>query len=442
MPNTKTLTLMGAILIAVCGFLTTAAPAFATSKENVLHSFHGKDGGWPTANLIFDASGNLYGTTFMDGAHGCGTVFELTPQTSGRWQRKLLHTFNRNDGCLSNAGHLLFDASGNLYGTAENGGAHESGVVFELEPQANGTWTEKVLYSFCSASGCTDGSWPYANLVFDTAGNLYGLTVYGGTNSSNCDGFGCGTVFQLAPGAGGTWTETVLYSFCSMSGCADGAEPWTGLISDAAGNLYGMTTEGGRSGCELGCGTVFQLASGANGSWTETVLYSFCSVGRCTDGAVPYGSLIFDAAGNLYGTTASGGTHGNYGTVFQLVAGASGTWTEKVLHRFHLRENDHDGYDPFAGLVFDAAGSLYGTTRGGGAYGNYGTVFQLTPKTNGNWRETVLHSCKQHGKGGYAYSASLIFDAAGNLYGTAPVGGASGEGCGGGGCGTVFEIKP
>jgi uncharacterized repeat protein (TIGR03803 family) len=335
---------------------------------------------------------------------------------------------------------LLFDTSGNLYGTAENGGAHGEGVVFELEPQANGTWTEKVLYNFCSASGCTDGSWPYANLISDAAGNLYGLTAYGGTISSNCFGFGCGTVFRLSPGAGGTWTETVLYGFCSMSNCTDGAEPWTGLISDAAGNLYGMTTEGGRSGCRQGCGTVFQLTSGANGKWTETVLYSFCSEGRCTDGAQPSGSLIFDAAGNLYGTTTIGGTHGNYGTVFQLVSGANGTWTEKVLHRFHLRDNDHDGYNPYAGLVFDSAGTLYGTTKGGGAYGDCGTVFQLTPKTNGNWTERVLHSFKRTGKGGYGLSASLIFDGAGNLYSTATWGGDD-TGCNDG-CGTVFEITP
>ena len=289
---------------------------------------------------------------------------------------------------------------------------------------------EKVLYSFCAASGCADEQLPSGGLVFDAAGHLYGTTVYGGANG------GAGTVLQLAPGANGTWTETVLYNFCSARQCTDGWSPYAGVIVDAVGNLYGTTYNGGA----YGFGTVFQLAPGANGTWTEKVLYNFCAAQHCADGKAPSASLIFDAAGNLYGTTFFGGSAYDLGTVFQLAPGTNGRWTEKVLHRFGNGKDD--GYWPDGSLIFDSAGTLYGITRQGGAHVYYGTVFQLVRGTNGKWSEKVLHSFNYDGKDGYYPGGSLVVDAAGNLYGTTPFGGPNGSGCDKYGCGTIFKLAP
>jgi uncharacterized repeat protein (TIGR03803 family) len=201
-----------------------------------------------------------------------------------------------------------------------------------------------------------DGYDPWAGLIFDTAGNLYGTTRWGGVH-------GYGTVFQLAPGANGAWTENILHSFVHNN--QDGVEPFAGLIFDTDGNLYGTTLEGG----SYADGTVFQLAPEAKGKWKEGVLHRF----RGRDGVHPIASLIFDATGNLYGTTTEGGLY-NYGTVFRLVPGANGAWTENVLHKFF--DNHQDGFHAGAALIFDAAGNLYGTTAEGGAY-DYGTVFEI-----------------------------------------------------------------
>ena len=421
-----------------------AATLFATSTwaqihEQVLHNFqyNGTDGVLPFAGLIFDAAGNLYSTTSEGGTYGVGTVFELTPAAGGGWTETVLHSFgNGTDGRGPNA--LIFDAAGNLYGTTSWGGTYTYGTVFELTPAAGGGWTEQVLYSFCSQTNCTDGAHPVAGLIFDAAGNLYGTTGHGGVYASCNSGTGCGTVFELTPTAGGGWTEKVLHNFGNGT---DGNSPSAGLIFDAASNLYGTTYVGGIycSGSG-GCGTVFELTPAAGGTWTETVLYSFCPAGYpCTDGIGPEAGLIFDAAGNLYGTTVQGGRY-DYGTVFELSPTAGGGWTETVLHNFG---NGLDGVDPSAGLIFDAAGNLYGTTSWGGYYGHYeyGTVFELTPAASGGWTETVLHSFG-NGTDGRAPLAGLIFDAAGNLYGTTSAGGTD-TSCpnGGYGCGTVFELQ-
>jgi uncharacterized repeat protein (TIGR03803 family) len=244
---------------------------------------------------------------------------------------------------------------------------------------------------------------------------LYGTTVDGGGVTSY------GTVFELTPSAGGVWTETVLHTF-AYSG-TDGYTPLAGLVFDASGNLYGTTVNGGA----YKYGTVFELTPTAGGGWTETVLHSFNNKG--TDGYWPYASLILDASGNLYGTTLNGGTS-NVGTVFELTPTAGGGWTETVLHNFRGK----DGYNPNSSLIFDAAGNLYGTTVKGGHYG-YGTVFELTPTAGGIWAETLLHSFNNNGTDGYWPYAGLIFDAVGNLYGTSYLGGAHGFG-------TVFEITP
>ncbi len=436
--------------VFACLFITI--PLFAASKENVLYSFKddGADGAEPYASLIPDHAGNLYGTTDAGGTYGYGTVFELTPGANGTWTEAVLYSFCAVGGCADGASplaSLILDGAGNLYGTTYSGGANGGGGVFQLAPEAGGTWMETTLYSFCAASGCTDGTNPQANLIFDAVGNLYSTTSAGGTGpckNQNGKIIGCGTVFELIPSGNGIWAETVLYSFTGHSN--DGAEPLAGVIFDPAGNLYGTTSSGGashRAACVRGyaCGTVFQLEPGENGKWTEKVLYSFCSATGCADGRDPVAGLTFDAAGNLYGTTNAGGGYEyepclsrvGCGAAFELTPGANGKWKEKTLHAFNGGHRGSDGGDPYAGLVFGAAGELYGTTALGGEW-QQGTVFQLKPGSNGKWSEAVRHSFGQ-AKDGAGPNGGLIVDATGNLYGTTVGGGAYGHG-------TVFEIIP
>jgi uncharacterized repeat protein (TIGR03803 family) len=360
--------------------LTTALTIFMASlfvtvtcmvaQEKVLHSFDGTNGSSPFDGLVFDAEGNLYGTTELGGTGlcavlgeviGCGTVLELSPKTGGGWTVKVLHNFidNGGGGNWPYAG-LILDAAGNLYGTTQQGGAFGGGAVFELTRTAVGGWAEKVLYSFdYSVEGC----YPQGSLVFDAAGNLYGTTEVGGPN-------GYGTVFELAHEAGGSWTETILHGFSNKDG--SGFDPIGGLVFDAAGNLYGTTYGGGAYGTPDGGGTAFELSPKPGGGWTEKVLHNF---GKGADGSQPHAGLIFDAAGNLYGTTLTGGAYG-HGTAFELSRRSGGAWTEKVLHNFN--DNSKDGFAPSASLIPDGAGNLYGTTANGGPSG-FGTVFEVTP---------------------------------------------------------------
>lgn len=422
MPNKKSaLTCLLSVFLVLSGFLTAARPSIAASKEKVLHSFC-YDGlncftaAYPYAGLIFDSDGNLYGTTTNGGFYDEGAAFELSPGTDGKWTEKVLHSFgNGKDGYSPFAG-LVFDSSGNLYGTTGtrfNG--KSSGTVFELSLNSNGKWTERVLHNFVNGK---DGMFPDANLVFDKAGNLYGTTSQGG----RYDLFG--TVFELSPSLDGKWTEQILHSFNNNG--KDGYQPLAGLIVDASGNLYGETSQGG-SGIGCSCGTVFELSPGKNGVWNEKVLHSFTSNGK--DGFYPYTGLTFDGGGNLYGTTYQGGTHSN-GTVFELSPGTRGRWTERVLHSF----DGNDGANPKAGLILDAGGNLYGTTQYGGTYSD-GTVFELLLGTNGKWTERVLHSFSNNRKDGTNPEAGVILDSSGNLYGTTRSGGTYDSG-------TVFEITP
>jgi uncharacterized repeat protein (TIGR03803 family) len=282
-------------------------------------------------------------------------------------------------------------------------------TVATLAPQSGASAVRlKTLYSFCAQENCTDGSEPGAGVIMDAAGHLYGTTATGGNAGPYVS---AGTVFELTPNAAKTkWTETVLYSFCAQGGtsCTDGDGPAAGLIRDAAGNLYGTTTGGGAHAGPSGSGegTVFELSPDATGTWTETVLYSFCAQENCTDGDSPEASLIRDAAGNLYGTTPTGGAHaalGNGGgTVFELTRNAAkATWTEKVLYSFcasSVAVLCSDGAGPAGGLIRDAAGNLYGTTEAGGASGS-DTVFQLIPNAaKSTWTHKILYSfCPQFG---------------------------------------------
>jgi uncharacterized repeat protein (TIGR03803 family) len=419
--------------LAIFAVILLGSSTWGARRENIL--LPGKEGFNPTASLISDRSGNLYGTTDKGGVQHGGTVFKLTPNKDGRWTESVIYNFcsltNCKDGKNPSAG-LIFDHEGNLYGTTGGGGggaygpykgcdnAYLCGTVFELTPNADGSWTESVLYSFCSVTDCLDGDGSGSGLVFDKVGNLYGTTVAGG-DATGCS-LGCGTVFELTPKAGGGgWTERVLYSFCSLTNCFDGNSPYASLTSDNAGNLYGTTVAGGdATSCSLGCGTVFELTPKAGGGWTETVLHKFINNGK--DGYSPYAGVVFDTAGNLYGTTYIGGAYSD-GTVFELMT-KNGSWTEKVLHNFNVK----GGVAPTTNLIFDSVGNLYGT-----ADGSNGKVWELTPIAGGGWSEKVLHSFI--GVDGSGPDASLIFDTIGNLYGTTLEGGTYNHG-------TVFELTP
>jgi len=377
------------LLAAVLGTLVTVATSVRAQTLTTLYSFAGgTDGVWPEAGLVMDEQGNLYGTTVGGGASGAGTVFELSP--SGR--ETVLYPFTGPDGA-SPMVDLIMDKQGNLYGTTLKGGAYNAGTVFMVTPSG----TETALHSF---TGGADGGWPLGGVIFDTQGNLYGTTDGGGAS-------GWGTVFELSPSG----TETVLHNFSfqpSIISTRDGQSPISAVF-DPRGNLYGTTLQGGA----WGTGTIFKVTPGkrqwstifCNLEWlnghysgvvfgpqgnlygttdtggaygegtvvmvtpscTETVLHSFTGG---ADGRLPYGGVIFDMQGNLYGTTRGGGAY-NGGTVFELTPSG----TEMVLYSFTWGA---DGGSPFGGVIFDTQGNLYGTTSVGGAYG-WGTVFKLTP---------------------------------------------------------------
>jgi uncharacterized repeat protein (TIGR03803 family) len=369
------------------------AAAPQSFSETVLYNFTGGPAGQdPYDGVLRDANGNLYGTTWGGGTNTYGVVYKV--DSSGT--ETVLHSFigGASDGAYPNAS-VLRDTAGNLYGTTSYGGSLtcNCGVVFEISPKGK----ETVLHVF---SG-TDGEVPYAGLIRDGAGNLYGTAAYGGT-------YGAGVVFKLDSSG----NETILHTF--SYGTTDGAFPYGTLIRDAAGNLYG-TTENGGSG---GGGIVFKLDPSGN----ETVLHNFA--GGASDGATPRSALIRDAAGNLYGTTQLGG-RANFGTIFRL--DPTGHFT--LLHSFA----GADGSLPYAGLTRDSAGNLYGTTYQGGdfscaAYG-CGVIFQV----NHSGQFSVIHTFTGFTDGAYP-EAGLTVDSAGNLYGTTSWGGSSYSG-------TVFELQ-
>ena len=393
-----------------------AVPPAQAQTFQVLHTFTGQqDGANPAAGLTRNRGGKLYGTT-SGGTIAYGSVFQLAEPGSGWVLSPLYDILQLSDGYDPDS-PLVFGPDGNLYGTTSVGGYRRCGgdgcgVVFKLQPPAAVCvsflcpWTETVLYTF---GGPPDG-WRPSGVVFDTAGNLYGVTENGG--SASCGGVGCGMVWELTP-SGGRWTETILYNF---QGGDDGQFPTGGLIFDAAGKLYGTTTAGTSED-----GTVYEL-SPSDGGWTKTILHNF----RASDGSAPQGPLVADQAGNLYGVTPQGGSS-NDGNLFELVR--SENWTFEVLYNF-------DGEQPSAGLVFDNAGNLYDTSNGGVL--NYGTVFKLTP-SNGSWVLTDLHDFSE--SDGIYPNGSLILDANGNIYGTSSAGGGFFGVCDGG-CGTAWEITP
>jgi uncharacterized repeat protein (TIGR03803 family) len=337
------------------------------------------------------------------------TAIVLLP--GGAWgasTENVLYTFQGTNDCQP-YGSLILDPDGNLYGTTY-GGHGLTGEVYEVTRSGSG-WTETTLHTF---TGGGDGLNPVTGLVRDQAGNLYGTTPVGG-------GPNRGVVYELSPNGSG-WTETVLYAF---SGGNDGAIPYSGLILDPSGNLYGATSQGGAGGN----GVVFKLTRGSSG-WTESVLYAFTGG---NDGGWPQGNLLFDPAGNLYGTTTQGGA-GGWGTAFKLTPGAGGAWTETSLHGF---TDGNDGVQPQAGVIRDRSGLLYGTASGGS--GSAGVVFQLrpypsvTPTVLGGWADKTVYSFTG-GSDGNGPDTGVILDPVGNLDGAAAEGGS--------GWGVVYQLVP
>ena len=391
--------------VALIALAFTMVSGAGAQTETILHSFTaGADGGEPIGGLISDTEGNLYGATEIGGENSAGAIYEMTPSTSGTWTETVLYSFSftSNQGIIPSSG-LVFDKQGNLYGVAE-GGTSGAGVIYGLSPGLNGVWTETAIYNF---SNGTDGSSGFlAGLAVDASGNLYGTTQNGGA-------YGYGTVFVLVRGTNGSWSKKILHSFSYND---DGGEPFAeNLVLDTAGNVYGTTLDGGAHDY----GVVFELIRGSSGSWSEKVLHSFTGG---ADGSGPEGGLTLDAAGNLYGCSSY--------SVFQLVPTSSGEWTENILHTF---TGGTDGSGPDSAPTFDKAGNLFGTTNAGGKH--RGTVFELTHQANGTWTERILHRfAETGGDGTFPFYTELVIDSKGNLYGTAG-GGTSNDG-------VVFEVTP
>jgi uncharacterized repeat protein (TIGR03803 family) len=369
-----------------------------------------------------DKAGNFYGTTAAGGYNGgscgsagCGTVFKLAQKGPG-WLLTTLYSFTGSNDGAEPESRVIFGPNGWLYGTTSGGGGSGSGTVFSLQPPpgvcktAVCPWTEKVLYRF---TGGTDGGSPVGDLIFDQAGNIYGVA-----NNGNGSGR-YGLVYELMPSGGG-WVENVLYDFSGLGG----TYPASGVIFGTTGNLYGTAEYGGS-----GFGTVYELTP-SNGGWTENILYTFQGG---SDGYYPVGGLIFDQSGSLFGTTQGPQDCCGGGTVFQLTSSGN-QWTLTTLHSL---SEGFDGW-PFASLSMDTAGNLYGTTSYNDGGGAYGTVFQLA-RGNGSWSYVLLHNFTGGSDGGGPFG-NVTLDMNGNIYGTGSGGGAY-PNCDAG-CGVVWEITP
>ena len=398
-------------------FLLCAATAITLSAQiTTLFTFDGTHGASPYAELVQATNGDLYGTTWGGGAKNAGTVFKINPAGTLTTLYSFCSQANCTDGVEPEAG-LFQAANGDLYGTTFYGGSYNHGTVFRITP----TGTLTTLYSFCSQSGCPDGSGPGAGLVQAANGDLYGTTYYGGGNFP-----GAGTVFKITP----TGTRTTVYIFCSQGSypiCPDGAlpNPWLSQATD--GDLYGTAYEGGATNN----GTVFRITP----TGTLTTLYSFCPQSQCRDGSAPRAGLVQGANGDFYGTTAGDVFPYNLGTVFKITP--SGTLT--TLYRFCPPSGCPDGASPGSspsGLVQAADGDFYGTTYSGGANGlNTGTVFKITPA---GMLTTLYSFCSQgtypNCADGFAPWAGVVQDTNGDFYGTTLNGGAYNEG-------TVFRLS-
>jgi uncharacterized repeat protein (TIGR03803 family) len=373
-----------AIFAAASLVAATAGRVEAGWTLNTLATFNNTNGANPYGGVVMDGSGNLYGATNSGGASNNGTIFEVA---QGSGAVTTLAVSSSSSGANSYGG-VVMDGAGNLYGTSTSGGANGVGTVFEVV-QGSGVTTTLATFN------TTNGANPYAGLIRDSSGNLYGTTASGGANNA-------GTVFEIVHGSG---VVTTLATFNTTNG----ANPYAGLMMDSSGNLYGTTTFGGANNA----GTVFEIV---HGSGVVTTLATF----NTTNGANPYSGVVMDAAGNLYGTANVGGANG-VGTVFEVAHGTNFITT--------LASFDATGFSPFSGVVLDNAGNLYGTAYAGGTFG-YGTVYEVA---QGSGVTTTLATFD--GTNGARPYAGLLMDGTGNLYGTTLFGGASDAG-------TVFELSP
>lgn len=393
-------------------------PAFCASTETPVYNFTGGfDGADPASPLVFDSAGNAYGTAVTGGASNCGTVFQLSPGSGGQWQQTVLHSFNCFDEGKNPYGGVTLDSQGNLYGTTVAGGSAGicagDGCGVVYKLTHNGGSWSESV--LYSFGDSPDAAGPGGPVVFDRAGNLLGTAPDGGA-------FAAGAVYELSPN-NGQWTERIVHDF---TGGNDGALGSLGaLLLDSAGNLYGVTELGGAHQS----GTVFKLAPGSGGAYAFSTLYAFQGQ---PDAAFPYCGLIADSHGNLYGTTYYGGANGA-GAVFRLGPSPGvGGWRDAVLYSF---TGASDGGNPTSTLVSAANGKMYGTTSAGGDAGcDCGVIFSLTPTGINRWSESVLHTFGTHPDGAFAYYG-LTMTSGGLYLGTTATGGTHNQG-------VVYQLTP
>ncbi len=397
------------MLRTIGGVLLCAVMAAALSAQTLkpLVTFNGTNGNDPFASLTYGSDGNLYGTTVYGGNADSGIVFSISPEGA----QTILYNFCQQPGCTDGAyPEWLTQASdGNLYGETYNGGSAGAGTIFKIT--TSGQFT--TLYSFCALANCADGALPQSALVQTSDGSFYGTTVIGGSQNQ-------GTVFKFANGA-----LTTLYNFCIQSNCADGAQPNIGLTLASDGNFYGTAALGGKPSpeCLYRCGTLFRITPGGQ----FTLLYSFCAVNKCPDGAIPQGLLVQARDGSLYGTTDGGGANKS-GIAFKVTP--KGKFT--TLHSF-CTGTCQDGAIPYAGLIQATDGNFYGTTNLEGP-GGFGTVYKMTP----SGVVTSLWGFDGGSDGAFPV-AGVIQGNGAVLYGATEQGGD--VNCSSLGCGVVFQLS-
>jgi len=379
--------------------------AFADSKMKVLHSFGGTpgDGAGLYGGLALDPKGNLYGGTSGGGLGGAGIIYQLAPQRDGTWKESILRSFGVNDPAGDSVNStFVSDASGNVYGTLEEGGGPATyGTVFKLTPSEKG-WAFSVVHRFVRSGNA--GS-PKGPLIMDAEGNLYGTADY---------------PFELSPAGPWPWTFTLLQN--------SGPGSNGGLAMDVNHNLYGTTPSGGTGkGCSMGCGTAYELHRDSNGNWDTYVLQDFYTGDDKL--TTPSGVLAVDNKGNLYGI-ALGGAYKDT-VLYELSPTSAGSWKMTVLHSFGVGT---EGVGGIGGVVFDKAGNMYGmTTAGGDRVCSCGVIYRMTRQAHGAWKYTVLH--RFTGNDGDQPEDRLTIDGKGNLYGTTIGGGAFYAG-------VAFEFTP
>jgi hypothetical protein len=421
-PGPKRSTLASALVTAVLLIVAPAGAGRAAghtlgshAKERVLFSFLGFNGAYPFDDVALDAAGNVYGTTEQGGAGGgsagYGLVFQLSLVRNGRWHESILHRFGGKGDGIFPTSPTMVDAAGNVYGAVANGGALNGGIVYELSPTEQ-RWKYDIIHAFNGK----DGSYPDSALTIDAAGNLYGTTVSGGPGGSAQTIEGAGVVYELQPQPGERWKGRTLYVF-NVAQSLNPNSPYAPVLLGADGTLYGTTKSGGvecAKGGSQGCGTAFALTPAHHNKLA--VLHDFYE--SDADGYFPTTGLIADAAGNLYGAVQSGGAQMG-GVIYELSPSSGGAWTETILRTFV--PGGADGYGP-SGLVFDKAGNLYGTQSGGGRYGG-GVAFVMRPAPSGTWSYAVIYNFGRNQDASGPVAGSLVFDGAGNLYGATGFGG-------------------